>query len=247
METRITELERKVTRLEEELTTIKQVLKLKEEPPEDREWVSNSAGDWSIKVVYPGIYTQTHESYPTAGFPKNRKKTAEQVSPGQHMFIYATHPIKRVIGLTKVTSSMKQVGGQWPYSVDLEWIIGPKQGVTFTEASLDIRPRVGDTLYAISEEAANRLIDLLKAQPDLSNETIAYLSNEYKKIYKSVTFTDAVKKLYEVGMEDAASALEEFTADDNTVRGWDEKIERGELYRRFPKAREVIWPEEYGN
>jgi hypothetical protein len=247
MENRVVVLERKVAALEEEMIAIKRALKLTEEPPEDREWVSNSAGDWSIKVVYPGIYTQTHESYPTAGFPKNRKKTAEQVSPGQRMFIYATHPIKRVIGMTKVTSSMKQVGGQWPYSVDLEWIIGPKQGVSFAEAGLDIRPRVGDTLYAISEEAAHRLIELLEAQPDLSDETIAYLSNEYKQLYKSVTFTDAVKKLREAGMDDAADALEGFSAEDNSVRGWDEKIERGDLYRRFPKAREVIWPEEYGN
>ena len=41
-------------------------------------------------------------------------------------------------------------------------------------------------------------------------------------------------------------ALEDFKADDGSVRGWDEKIERGDLYRRYPKAREIIWPEEYG-
>lgn len=245
MENRVVELERKVATLEADLIAIKKKLNLTEEVPDDREWVSNSAGDWSIKVVYPGIYVQG--KYPTAGFPKNRKKTAEQVSPGQMMFIYATHPVKRIIGMTKVTSSMKQVGGQWPYSVDLEWVLGPKQGVTFAEAGLDIRPRVGDTLYAIETQAAHRIIDLLEAQSDLSDETIEYLANEYRHLYKSVTHPEAVKKLREVGMNDAAGALDDFRAEDDSVRGWDEKIERGDLYRRFPKAREVIWPDEYGN
>lgn len=245
MENRVVVLERKVATLEEELIAIKRALNLTEEVPDDREWVSNSAGDWSIKVVYPGIFVQG--KYPTAGFPKNRKKTAEQVTPGQIMFVYCTSPLKRLVGMAKVTSSMKVVGGQWPYSVDLEWVLGPKQGVTFADAGLDIRPRVGDTLYAISEEAAHRIIKLLEDQSDLSDETIEYLANEYRHLYKSVTHPEAVKKLREAGMDDAADALEDFRADDGSVRGWDEKIERGDMYRRFPKAREVIWPNEYGN
>ena len=61
---------RKIKSLEDQLQAVMRAIDLKNEAPEDREWVSNSAGDWSIKVVYPGIYTQTHESYPTAGFPK---------------------------------------------------------------------------------------------------------------------------------------------------------------------------------
>ncbi|MGE7828857.1 hypothetical protein [Paenibacillus sp. NPDC093718] len=246
LEQKIDEYGRKIKSLEDQLQAVMRAIDMKNDVPEDREWVSNSAGDWSIKVVYPGIYTQTHESYPTAGFPKNRKKTAEQVTPGQMMFIYATNPVKRVIGMTRVTSTMKEVGGQWPYSVDLEWVLGPKQGITFAEAGLDIRPRIGDTLYAITEEAAHRMIDLLEKQPDLTEETIAYLSSEYKTQLKVVTHKDAIKRLREAGMDEVADALEDFKADDGSVRGWDEKIERGDLYRRYPKAREIIWPEEYG-
>lgn len=65
---------RKIKSLEDQLQAVMRAIDLKNEAPEDREWVSNSAGDWSIKVVYPGIYTQTHESYPTAGFPKPQKQ-----------------------------------------------------------------------------------------------------------------------------------------------------------------------------
>lgn len=247
MEERIETLEKKLKVAEEELFILKQASK-QSEIPEGREWASNSASDFSIKVVYPAIYTQGKS--PTAGFPKNRRKTAEQVSPGQFMFMYATTPIKKIIGMTKVTSMMKEVDGQWPYSVDLEWLIGPKQGVTFADAGLDIRPRVGDTLYAISEEAGQRIIMLLNAQPDISEDTLAYLAEEYRHLYtakESVPFSEAIRRLLENKMDEAAGALEREGRDkDGTTRGWDEKIERGELYRRFPKAREIIWPTQYG-
>jgi len=246
MEKRIETLELKVADLEQKLTDLMVKLKISDELTEELEWKSNSAGEWSIKVVYPGIYQEGRT--PTAGFPKNRKKTAEQVSPGQAMFVYVTSPIKKIIGMTRVVSSMKQVGGQWPYSVDLDWVIGPKQGVSFNDVDLGIRPRIGDTLYQINEDVAQRIIKKLEEQDDLTDEMIRYLANEYRDKYRvRVQFPEAVRKLRDAKMDSAADALEiEGRADDGSVRGWDEKIERGNLYRKFPKAREIIWPDRYG-
>lgn len=45
--------------------------------------------------------------------------------------------------------------------------IGPKQGIGFADIGLQIRPLVGDTLYAINNEKAKEIIDLLNEQQDL--------------------------------------------------------------------------------
>lgn len=47
------------------------------------------------------------------------------------------------------------------------------------------------------------MIDLLEKQPDLTEETIAYLSSEYKTQLKFVTHKDAIKRLREAGMDEA--------------------------------------------
>lgn len=147
---------------------------------DENDWKANTVSDYMIKVVYPGIFK--FKNHPTAGFPKNRKKVAEQLREGQYMFMYATSPEKRIIGLTKVTSNLKIVEGRWPYSVDLEWVIGPKQGIRFADVELNIRPRVGDTLYGITDEKAQEIIDVLNHQPDLDDTTLDYLADKYRDL-----------------------------------------------------------------
>lgn len=142
-------------------------------------WKRNGVSDYMIKVVYPGIYMEKDK--PTAAFPKNRRKIAEKIVIGQYMFIYATSPEKKILGLTKVISSIKEVEGRWPYLVELEWVVGPKPGLRFKDVGLDIRPLPGDTLFSITEEKAQEIIQSLEEQPDLDQGMIDYLAKKYKE------------------------------------------------------------------
>lgn len=180
LEKRVYELEKMVAELQTEVKDLRAVVS-KGDDSDERDWKRNIVSDYMIKVFYPGLYCEGKE--PTAGFPKNRKKTVEQIIEGQYMFAYLTSPVKKVIGLTKVTSTMKEVGGQWPYSVDLEWVLGPKQGLTFKELGLDIRPRVGDTLYGLTDDKAQEIIKKLEEQPDLDIQTLNFLASEYAHLY----------------------------------------------------------------
>lgn len=144
-------------------------------------WRNNTVDDYMIKLVFPGIYCNIDK--PTAAFPKNRRKIAEQLYPGQYMFMYVTSPVKKIIALAKVTSACKEnPGSRWPYYVDLEWVIKPRTGLTLNEdCGLDIRPRPGDTLYSLSKDKANEIINKLKSQKELDENTLEYLANEYKE------------------------------------------------------------------
>lgn len=178
LDKRIGKLERVVEGLVKEIN----ILKKQYGDNDDNEWRNNTVDDYMIKLFYPGIYCQ--KDNPTAGFPKNRRGISEKIYPGQYMFIYVASPIKKIVGLTKVTSTVKEnVGSRWPYYVDLEWIIKPRNGVSFKECGLDIRPRPGDTLYAINKDKAKEIINKLEAQKELDNSTIDYLANEYRHIY----------------------------------------------------------------
>ncbi|GGI12587.1 hypothetical protein [Gottfriedia solisilvae] len=142
-------------------------------------WKRNSVSKYMIKVVYPGIYRSKDK--PRAAFPKNRRTVAEKIEVGQYMFIYATSPEKKIIGLTKVISSIKKVDvDRWPYSIDLVWIVGPKPGVQFKEVGLDIRPLPGDTLFSISDDRAQDVIKALNEQPDLDKGMLDYLADKYE-------------------------------------------------------------------
>ncbi|OXS60303.1 hypothetical protein B1A99_07630 [Cohnella sp. CIP 111063] len=145
------------------------------------EYQTNTVSKHMIKLVYPGIFGRINE--PTAGFPSNRKKVALQLAKGQFMFLYVTSPEKKIIGLTTVASECKRVDGRWPYSVDLEWVINPKPGVTLAEVGLDIRPRVGDTLFSITDDKAHQIIAALHSQDDLDSNTLKYLFEKYKDFY----------------------------------------------------------------
>ncbi|MED1204277.1 hypothetical protein [Heyndrickxia acidicola] len=244
LEHRVIELENELAILKEEMKHIKSLLKITTEEA-DFDWAANKAGEWMIKVVYPGIYDQ--RMTPSVGFPKNRKKIADQIKTGQKMFIYVTKPVKRIIGLTRVISTVKAVEGKWPYAVDLEWVIGPKLGLTLAETALTIRPRIGETLYALKEETAIRIMEQLQAQPDLNEDELLILINQYLELTKKerVSYNEAIIRLKGAGLTEAAQALSSYRAQDGSVRGWDELAERGELYRRYPQARTAIWPDTY--
>jgi len=173
---RVEQLEQKVAELLERVG----LLEGKKLEQNNDDFHRNIVSDYMIKVVYPGIFGEGKT--PTAGFPSNRRKVAQQLQPGQKMFLYATSPERKIIGLAEVVSECTEVGGRWPYSVDLKWLVGPKPGVKFIDVDLDIRPRIGDTLFAITEEKANKIIDKLNEQNDLDEGTLEYLADKYSNL-----------------------------------------------------------------
>lgn len=164
----------KIEKLEHDLEESK-----KESIIQNDSWKNNNIDKYMIKLVYPGIFSIIND--PVAGFPKKKRKIAEQINQGQYMFIYVTSPIKRIIGLTKVKSKLKEnLESDWPYYVDLEWVIKPREGVAFNDCGLYIRPRAGDTLYSITESVAKDIINKLNMQKELDNNTLINYANEFK-------------------------------------------------------------------
>jgi len=183
LEARVEKLEKEMRTLKDEVTLLKRELQGKAES----DIQTNVVDDYMIKVVYTGIYPKIGNGNSLAiGFPKNRRKLAEQISVGQRMFVYVTSPVKKIIGLMKVVEEVKEIKAaageeRWPYVITVDWEIGPKQGVGFADVGLQIRHRVGDTLYAITDDKAKELIRQLNEQPNLSQSTIDYLASEYGK------------------------------------------------------------------
>ncbi len=179
-------LEQRIEKLESEMRALKEgfsALKKEIKGKEDSEYQINVVDDYMIKLVYTGIYSKIKGNTTTEiGFPKNRRKLAQDISVGQKMFIYVTSPVKKIIGLMTVRTGMQESGdpnSRWPYNIKLDWEIGPKQGVSFSDIGLPIRPRVGDTLYSIDRDKAKEIISLLKQQDDLTDDNIDFLSREY--------------------------------------------------------------------
>lgn len=176
LEKRVEDLEKIVEGLVKEINGLKKEMN----PINDNEWRNNTVDDYMIKLFFPGIYCYLDK--PTAGFPKNRRGVAEKLYPGQYMFIYVTSPVKKIVGLAKVTSTVKEnPESRWPYYVDLEMVIKPRSGVTLNECGLGIRPRPGDTLYSISKNKADEIIKKLKEQEELDESTLKFLANEYRE------------------------------------------------------------------
>lgn len=181
-------IEQRVEKLEADMRKIKDdfsALKKEVQGKEDSGYQINVVDDFMIKLVYTGVYSKIQENtFLEIGFPKNRRKLAQDISVGQKMFIYVTSPVKKIIGLMTVSRPMQTSGdpnSRWPYNIQLTWDIGPKQGVSFNDIGLPIRPRVGDTLYSIDYEKAEEIIRLLNQQSDLTDSNISYLSNEYRE------------------------------------------------------------------
>ncbi|WP_195238813.1 sigma factor-like helix-turn-helix DNA-binding protein [Romboutsia sp. 1001285H_161024_C4] len=131
-----------------------------------------------IKLIYPGFLNNLE--YGKIGFPKNRRKLAEQISrrvrDGENLecFIYLTTPIKKVVALVKITSEMEVIRDQerWPYQFKYEFIIRPKDGVSLIDAGINKRCRPGDTVISMSNEISENLKELLNSQEDLTDEDI---------------------------------------------------------------------------
>ncbi|KAB2488049.1 hypothetical protein [Priestia endophytica] len=174
LEIEVNKLKRTVHELTELLTKEE-----KEKEKEKRPWKRNTVLNYMIKLVHPEIYCQIDN--PKLGFPKNRRGIAQQLSPGHFVFIYVTSPEKKIIGLTKVVSNLTFTEGKWPYSVDLEWIIPPKLGLSLRDLGLDMRPRPGDTIFGLTDEKAQEIIGALNSQDDLDDSTLMYLNQKYSE------------------------------------------------------------------
>ncbi|MFD0673490.1 hypothetical protein [Cohnella sp. GCM10027633] len=242
-------LQAEVEQLKRQMIEVRSLLKMDSQSVR-RPWESNLVVDWMIKLVYPGIYRE--KDTPSAGFPQNRRKVAAQIKGGQWMFVYVTSPIRKIIGLARVTGPMRVLGGadeRWPFNVPLQWEIGPKlDGVTLLEVGLDIRPRPGDTLYGITPDIAEEIKKRLNMQPDLTPSQWDYLIRQYREEYREVVpHEEAVRRLRYAGYNASADELETWYAGDGTRRGWDEFASKGHFHIKYPYARRVIWPQAYGN
>lgn len=146
----------------------------------------NSLGElFSIKLVCPTFFRCLDIAIPycTVSFPSSKEWLAKQVREGMHFFIYVTSPVRKVIGLARALGPAEfrgDVTPSRPWVVPMEWVIGPKaSGVTFSEAGIAVRSRPGDTVYAIPEDVAKRLVDALIPLPDLDEAEVARLRSRF--------------------------------------------------------------------
>ncbi|MEQ6377425.1 hypothetical protein RZN25_11410 [Bacillaceae bacterium S4-13-56] len=175
----LTKLDQKLDLLTEEQNQIKQQMQqiqntIKQTKSAKIKNVSrNQVGLWNVKLGYPDVILKSIDN-PGIGFPKNKQPLANKVKPGTKVFIYLTHPVKRIIGYGEVSSAMKTVhGDRWPYQFDVDWIVGPCfPGVSFKDVDLDIRPRPGDTNFKIHPKDARNVIDQLKKQRRITQDDI---------------------------------------------------------------------------
>ena len=141
---------------------------------------------YSIKLVYPGFYLSINHRDLTSmiGFPLAKEKLAKKVQPGHLFFIYVTSPERRVIGLAQAVSAAMftpERDYRRPWTVDLVWVLGPKMpGIQFTDIGLQIKARVGDSTYSITDEVAAVLIDRLQDMASLSQMELARQRERYR-------------------------------------------------------------------
>lgn len=167
IENRLDRLEKSVDVLKEEFNYLKNMVEQQEDLGE-HDWERNNSGDYMIKILYPDMSSLWLGDNPGVSFAENEKKLAEEIQVGQYMFIYITSPINKIIGIGKVTSSMQNVKGKLPYTIPFEWVIKPTSGISFKEVGLDIRLKIGDTLFSINKRKADIIIEKLKSMPDFS-------------------------------------------------------------------------------
>jgi hypothetical protein len=142
----------------------------------------NSLGEpYSIKLVYPTFYRSLDVGIPycTISFPAGKEGLAKQVQEGTQFFIYVTSPVRRVIGLARAMGPAEyrgEVTPSRPWVIPMEWLIGPKAGgVSLAETGLEVRARPGDSVYAVPEDNAVRLMDALRLLRDLDEAELARL------------------------------------------------------------------------
>ncbi len=105
------------------------------------------------------------------GFSLRKERLVKAIKPGHLVFVYIQHPVKRVIGLARVTGSPifgPEVDYRFLWRLPCEWVIGPKaKGVVLKEMVPALKQRVGDALYGIPKELAERFIKALDILDDL--------------------------------------------------------------------------------
>jgi hypothetical protein len=143
---------------------------------------------YSVKLVYPGFYNEIDLDSKTfsVGFPKSKRALADKVEIGHLFFIYVTAPEKWIIGLARVLRPAIESQNQnckRPLKVPMEWVVGPKRaGVKFVDVDLVVRPRIGDSLYAIGLQDALRLLRRLRELPDVTSDDLERKIATYSKI-----------------------------------------------------------------
>jgi len=155
--------------------------------------IRNQVGKYMIKMHYPGVYYRIGKDAKeplSAGFPNSKKgeQLARDVKEGYFMFVYVAKDKRerKIIGLSRVTGPMRKIGHRrWPYDVPVEMVIGPKYpGVTLKEVGIDVKPKIGDTVFEIDEEKAQEIIEALRRQPDLDDETLQQKRKRYVKYHR---------------------------------------------------------------
>lgn len=142
---------------------------------------------YSVKLVYPNFYSEIdlEEKAFKVGFPRSKRKMASKVESGHLFFIYVTAPEKWIIGLGRVLGGVKEDKNQGtgrPYQAEVEWVIGPKNvGVRFLDVDLFVKPRIGDSLYALDNKSALRIIERLRQLPDATEDDLKKKAGLYQK------------------------------------------------------------------
>jgi len=243
LDDKIRSLQKEIEYLKKEVSELRHQLTISNKK-NIQPWQSNFVTDWMIKLVHPSIYAQKEQL--SVGFARNRRKIAASIYPDQKMFIYVTVPVKRIIGLATVIGKMEVIEeNRWPYQVPLKWEIGPKEvGISLKDAGMDVRPRPVDSLYGITEEIAEKVIQILIEQKDISKEQWDLLANQYSESINP-SLEEAVIRLREAKENKAALELNTYFAKDGTRRGWEEYVIKGHFSIKYPRAKSIIWPDTY--
>ena len=147
----------------------------------------NQLGEtYSVKLVYPGFYlAMRHEDTTcTVGFPAVKERLAKRITPGHLFFIYVTSPERRLIGMAQASGPAEfapERDFKRPWALDLHWVIGPKSpGVQFSDIGLQVKARVGDSTYSITEEVAAAIIERLQGMDDLGPAELEKQKERYR-------------------------------------------------------------------
>lgn len=147
----------------------------------------NQLGEtYSVKLVYPSFYhgISAGEAMCSVGFPSTKEKLAKRIPVGHMFFIYVTSPERRIIGLTRAfgpATFAPERDFRRPWLLDLLWVLGPRTpGVRLAEVGLHVKPRVGDSTYAVADEAASAIIEKLEDMPCLEREELQKQRERYR-------------------------------------------------------------------
>jgi len=133
----------------------------------------NVPGDLYSVVIVPLEFVRGIElGHPfQLGFSLYKERAAKKITRGHHVFVYVKSPLRLVIGLAQATGPAffaPEVDVKYLWRVPCEWLIGPKsKGVSLKEIVPTLKQRIGDALYGVTEDLAERFIQALREQDDL--------------------------------------------------------------------------------